>query len=75
MRNPSRRVMTSFENLVVLANYQEAMREARKMVWRDRGEPAKELHTLYECLEHAGRGGTRMCELLRTSSSVMFISS
>jgi hypothetical protein len=52
--------MTSFENLVVLANYQEAMREARKMVWRDRGEPATELHTLYECLEHAGRGGIRM---------------
>ncbi|KAL5487505.1 hypothetical protein ACEPAI_5613 [Sanghuangporus weigelae] len=59
-RMPSRsKVMTSFENLVVLANYQEALRDARKMVWRDRGEPAIELHTLMECLEHAGRGGIR----------------
>ncbi|EJD01717.1 uncharacterized protein FOMMEDRAFT_142253 [Fomitiporia mediterranea MF3/22] len=59
-RLPSRsKVMTSFENLVVLANYQEALRDARKMVWRDRGEPAVELYTLWECLEHAGRGGLR----------------
>ncbi|KAI5121195.1 hypothetical protein M0805_005996 [Coniferiporia weirii] len=55
----SRKVMTSFENLVVLANYQEALRDARKMVWRDRGEPAVELHTLRECFEHAARGGLR----------------
>ena len=47
------------QNLVVLANYQEALRDARKMVWRDRGEPAAELHTLEECLRHAARGGLR----------------
>lgn len=52
-------MMASFENLVALANYQEALRDARKMVWRDRGEPTEELHTLMECLEHAGRGGLR----------------
>ncbi len=56
-RRPS--MMASFENLVALANYQEALRDARKMVWRDRGEPTAELHTLMECLEHAGRGGLR----------------
>ena len=67
LRNPSRRVMTSFENLVVLANYQEALRDARKMVWRDRGEPATELHTLKQCLEHAGRGGLRTCTILLMS--------
>ncbi|KAH8118868.1 hypothetical protein DFH11DRAFT_704915 [Phellopilus nigrolimitatus] len=54
-----RKVMTSFENLVVLANYQEALLDARKMVWRDRGEPAVELSTLSECAEHAARGGLR----------------
>ena len=59
--------MTSFENLVVLANYQEALRDARKMVWRDRGEPATELHTLKQCLEHAGRGGLRTCTILLMS--------
>ena len=51
--------MRSFENLIVLANYQEALKDARKMVWRDRGEPAVELHSLMECFEHAGRGGIR----------------
>ena len=49
--------MTSFENLVALANYEERLREARKVVWRDRGEKPIELEDLWECLEHAGRGG------------------
>jgi len=52
-----RRAMASFENLVALANHQERLREARKIVWRKRGEPAVELEDLWECMEHAGRGG------------------
>jgi hypothetical protein len=48
----------------ILANHQERLREARRMVWRDRGEPAVEIHDLWECLEHGARGG------LRTSSSI-----
>ena len=52
-----KRAMTSFENLVALANYEERLREARKIVWRDRGEKPIELDDLWECLEHAGRGG------------------
>jgi len=59
-RSPSRRyAIASFDNLVVLANYEEHLREARKMVWRDRGEPAVEVHDLWECLEHGVRGGLR----------------
>ena len=54
-----RRAMTSFENLVALANYEEHLREARKMVWRDRGEPAVEVRDLAECIEHGLRGGLR----------------
>ncbi|KAF8076912.1 hypothetical protein FPV67DRAFT_1618904 [Lyophyllum atratum] len=54
-----RRAMASFDNLVALANHQERLREARKMVWRDRGEPVAELTTLRECLEHAATGGLR----------------
>ncbi|GLB34301.1 putative peroxisome organization [Lyophyllum shimeji] len=54
-----RRAMASFDNLVALANHQERLREARKMVWRDRGEPVFELTTLRECLEHAAAGGFR----------------
>ena len=54
-----RRAMASFENLVVLANYEEHLREARKVVWRDRGEPPVELQDLGECFEHACRGGLR----------------
>ncbi|KIK43512.1 hypothetical protein CY34DRAFT_803768 [Suillus luteus UH-Slu-Lm8-n1] len=54
-----RRAMASFENLVALANHQERLREARKIVWRERGEPAVELKDLWECMEHAGRGGLR----------------
>ena len=51
-----RRAVASFENLVALANHQEHLREARKIVWRDRGEPAVELADVWECIEHAGRG-------------------
>ncbi len=54
-----RRAMASFENLVALANYEERLREARKIVWRDRGEKPVELDSLWECFEHAGRGGLR----------------
>ncbi|RDX55387.1 hypothetical protein OH76DRAFT_1396775 [Lentinus brumalis] len=54
-----RRAMASFENLVVLANYEEHLREARKVVWRDRGEPPVEIRDLGECFEHACRGGLR----------------
>jgi hypothetical protein len=54
-----RQAVTSFENLVALANYQERLKEARKMVWRDKGQPIVELQDLWECLEHAGRGGLR----------------
>lgn len=54
---PPARGIRSFENLVALANYREALQDARKMVWRDRGEPAAQLDTLLECLRHAGKGG------------------
>ena len=57
---PRRYTVASFDNLVVLANYEERLREARRMVWRDRGEPAVEVHDLWECLEHGIRGGLRM---------------
>ncbi|KAI0265887.1 hypothetical protein BC834DRAFT_876787 [Gloeopeniophorella convolvens] len=56
---PRRYAMASFDNLVVLANYEERLREARRMVWRDRGEPAVEINDLWECLEHGTRGGLR----------------
>lgn len=52
-----RRAMASFDNLVALANHQERLKEARKMVWRDRGEPVAELADLRACLEHAVAGG------------------
>lgn len=54
-----RHAIESFENLVALANHQERLRDARKIIWRDRGEPVVELEDLWECLEHAGRGGMR----------------
>ncbi|KAI0684187.1 hypothetical protein BC835DRAFT_1310648 [Cytidiella melzeri] len=54
-----RRAIASFENLVALANYEERLREARKIVWRDRGEKPVELDSLWECFEHGGRGGLR----------------
>jgi hypothetical protein len=55
-----RRAMTSFDNLVALANYQERLKDAKRVVWRDRGEPVVELETLRECFKHAARGGFRM---------------
>lgn len=58
-----RRALASFENLVALANYQERLRGARKIVWRDRGEPEAELHDLKTCLEHAAKGGFRSATL------------
>lgn len=56
---PRRYTIASFDNLIVLANHEERLREARKLVWRDRGEPAVEVHDLWECLEHGLRGGLR----------------
>jgi len=61
---PRRYTIASFDNLVVLANYEEHLREARKMVWRDRGEPAVEVHDIWECLEHGIRGGLRTSQIL-----------
>jgi len=52
-----KRAAVSFENLVALANYQERLKEAKRMVWRDKGQPVVELQDLWKCLEHAGRGG------------------
>ena len=49
--------MPSFENLVALANYEERLKGAKKIVWRDRGELPVEIHDLWECLKHATRGG------------------
>lgn len=59
IRFTPRRAVASFENLVALANHQERLKEARKIIWRDRGEPASELADIWECIEHAGRGGLR----------------
>ncbi|KAF9014766.1 hypothetical protein BDZ89DRAFT_962571 [Hymenopellis radicata] len=58
-----RRAMASFENLVALANHQERLKEARKMVWRVRGEPVVELPDLEACLKHASLGGFRSATL------------
>lgn len=52
-----KRAMSSFENLVALANHQERIREARKLLWRDRGQPVVELGNWRACLDHAVRGG------------------
>ncbi|KAJ6525852.1 hypothetical protein B0H10DRAFT_322545 [Mycena sp. CBHHK59/15] len=60
---PRRHAMASFENLVALADYQERLKGARKIVWRDRGEPVADLPTLRDCLEHAGKGGFRSATL------------
>ncbi|KAH9985217.1 hypothetical protein BJV74DRAFT_886347 [Russula compacta] len=56
---PRRSAIASFDNLVVLANYEEHLREARKIVWRDRGEPAVDILDIRECLVHGARGGLR----------------
>lgn len=58
-----RRAMASFENLVAMANYQETLKGARKIIWRDRGQPVVELDTLKQCLDHAARGGLRSAGL------------
>ncbi|KAI0782562.1 hypothetical protein C8Q75DRAFT_727422 [Abortiporus biennis] len=55
----SRRAMASFENLVALANYEERLKEARRVVWRDRGEKPVELEDIWECAEHGSRGALR----------------
>ncbi|KAF5385411.1 hypothetical protein D9757_005387 [Collybiopsis confluens] len=77
--NPSsnasiRRAIISYENLValadaqerlkyVLANRKETLKEARKMVWRDKGEPVVELADVEECLRWALKGGFRAAGL------------
>ena len=61
---PRRSTIASFDNLIVLANYEEHLQEARKMIWRDRGEPAVDIHDMRECLVHGARGGIRMFLLL-----------
>ncbi|KAF8806205.1 hypothetical protein BYT27DRAFT_7243013 [Phlegmacium glaucopus] len=69
-----KRAMASFENLVALANHQERLKEARKMVWRDKGQPVIELETLQECLRHAMSGGFRSATLafnIRASINVI----
>lgn len=52
-----KRAMASFENLVALANHQERLKEAKRMVWRDKGQPVVEMETLQECFTHAVSGG------------------
>ncbi|CAE6466686.1 unnamed protein product [Rhizoctonia solani] len=47
----------SFENLVALARDQELRREAKKLVWRDKGEHPTELTTIEACFNHAWKGG------------------
>jgi hypothetical protein len=54
-----RRAMQSFENLVALANYEERLREARRIVWRDKGEKPVEMEDIWDVIEHAARGGIR----------------
>ncbi|KAF4619751.1 hypothetical protein D9613_004876 [Agrocybe pediades] len=58
-----KRAMASFENLVAMANHQERLKEARKMVWRDKGQPVVEVDTLEACLAHAMSGGFRSATL------------
>ncbi|KAG8786646.1 hypothetical protein FRC15_010986 [Serendipita sp. 397] len=59
LNRQSKQLRQSYENLVALANAQEALKQTRRMVWRDRGEPAVELHSVEDCFEHAMRGGAR----------------
>lgn len=68
-----RRAIASFENLVALANYEERLKEARKMVWRDRGEPAAEVRDLWECLEHGTRGGMSAFYLTVSTDNVVVV--
>ena len=59
IRLAPKRAVTSFENLVALANDQERLREARKIIWRDRGDPVVHLETITRVVEHVLRGGVR----------------
>ena len=59
-----KRAMASFENLVALANHQERLIEAKKMVWRDKGQPIVEMETLQECFTHAISGGFSECRTI-----------
>ncbi|KAJ7063088.1 hypothetical protein C8F01DRAFT_1131481 [Mycena amicta] len=68
--------MASFENLVALANYEERLRQARRILWRDRGQPVVELRTLKDCLEHAASGGFRSATLafnIRASINLVLV--
>lgn len=67
-----RRAMTSFENLVALANHQERLKEAKKMVWRDKGQPITEMETLRECFTHAMSGGVSEFYLPFKSSFISY---
>ncbi|KAJ4484844.1 hypothetical protein C8J55DRAFT_30316 [Lentinula edodes] len=69
-----RRAILSYENLVtladaqerlkyVIANRKETLKEARKIVWRDRGEPVVELADVEDCLKWALKGGFRAAGL------------
>ncbi|KAF9076157.1 hypothetical protein BDP27DRAFT_1389599 [Rhodocollybia butyracea] len=69
-----RRAILSYENLValadaqerlkyVLANRRETLKEARRIVWRDKGEPVAELADVEECLKWALKGGFRAAGL------------
>ncbi len=63
-----RRAIMSFENLVALANHQERLKGAKKMVWRDKGQPVVELDTFKQCLTHALSGGLREAFFLSRAS-------
>ncbi|ELU45341.1 hypothetical protein AG1IA_00624 [Rhizoctonia solani AG-1 IA] len=58
----------SFENLVAFAKDQELRREAKKLVWRDKGENPAELTTIEECFNHAWTGGKREYQCHKNST-------
>ena len=72
---PRRSAIASFDNLVVLANYEEHLREARKMVWRDRGEPAVDIHDIHGCLVHGAQGALRAFSFRRPLPKFHLLSS
>ncbi|KAF8324556.1 uncharacterized protein EI90DRAFT_2976948 [Cantharellus anzutake] len=57
------RASKSFDNLIALANDRERWDNmkagAKKVMWRDVGEPPIPIDNFQECLEHALRGGIR----------------
>ncbi|KAF7318048.1 hypothetical protein HMN09_00312500 [Mycena chlorophos] len=58
----------SFDNVVSLAIYQqERLKDARQILWREKGQPVVQLNTLRECLEHAVKGGARSATLAFTA--------